>query len=53
MLTPREAAQILGVSGRTLSRMVGRGDIEARRLPSGHRRFVRAEVEALIALEAS
>lgn len=48
MLTPQEAEAILGVSRRTLMRMEDRGDIEARRLPSGHRRFIRTEVEALI-----
>lgn len=48
MVTPAEAEGILGVSRRTLMRMEQRGDIASRRLPSGHRRFVRAEVEALI-----
>ena len=48
MLSPREAESILGVSRRTLMRWEAKGLIQPRRLPSGYRRFVREEVEALL-----
>lgn len=39
---------MLGVSRRTLMRWEVKGLIRSRRLPTGHRRFARADVEALI-----
>lgn len=48
MLTPKEAETLLGVSRRTLMRWESRGIIKPRRLPTGHRRFVLSEVEAIV-----
>lgn len=47
LLAPGEAAKLLHVHPRTLQRMVDRGELEAVVLPSGHRRYQRAEVEAI------
>lgn len=44
-LTPGEAARMLGVTTRTLTTMPGLHPIV---LPSGHRRYLVAEVEALL-----
>ena len=44
-LMPGDAAKMLGVTTKTLSRMPGLTPIV---LPSGHRRYLRTEVEALI-----
>jgi len=46
-LRPAEVAAELGVSTKTVTRMDARGDLTPLRLPSGHRRYSRAEVEAL------
>lgn len=46
-ITPREAAEILGVSGRTLFRYAQEGRLTVRRTLGGHRRYDRAEIEAL------
>jgi len=43
-LMPREAARLLGVTTRTLTSMTGLHPIV---LPSGHRRYLRSEIEAL------
>lgn len=43
-LMPGEAARMLGVSTKTLATMTGLNPII---LPSGHRRYIRAEVIAL------
>lgn len=51
-IAPREVAKILGVSTRTVSRMADAGELHAIPLPSGHRRYVRAEIEALAQPEA-
>ncbi len=48
-IRPAEAASILTVDPRTLVRMADRGDIEVLRLPSGHRRYRRGDVLAIIA----
>jgi excisionase family DNA binding protein len=47
-LTPKEAAALLGVSTMTILRYTATGKLKADRLPSGHRRIPRAEVERLI-----
>lgn len=48
-LTATEAAALLPkVSARTLHRWVERGDLSAARLPGGHLRFRRSDVEALL-----
>jgi excisionase family DNA binding protein len=47
-----EAAALLGVSVKTVRRWEDKGYLSAVRTPSGHRRFRRAEVEALLNPEA-
>ena len=51
VLTPAETMRALGISRRTLNRYVEAGKLRPVRLPSGHRRFAGADVEALIARE--
>lgn len=46
-VTVSEAARILGVSAETIRRYIDRGLIRARRLPLGHRRVLRGDVEEL------
>lgn len=46
-LTTAEAADILGVSTSTVVHYADTGQLPCRRLPSGHRRYLRADVEAL------
>ena len=46
-LRPGEAARRLRVHPRTLTRMAERGDLHSMTLPSGHRRYSEADVEAL------
>jgi putative resolvase len=46
-INPADAAAMLGVSTKTLTRLASDGDIRARRLPSGHRRYLRSSVEDL------
>lgn len=46
-LTPGVAAARLGVSLSTMARLADRGAVRAVTLPSGHRRYSRADVEAL------
>jgi hypothetical protein len=43
---PGDAARILGVTPKTLASMPGLNPIV---LPSGHRRYIRSEIEALLA----
>jgi excisionase family DNA binding protein len=52
-ITPGEAADKLGISRTTLGRMVERGDIKPLTLPSGHRRYLRSDIEKLTGWEAS
>lgn len=47
LLMPSEAARMLYVTTKTLVRMAERGDIEVIKLPSGHRRYIRSQVEAI------
>ena len=49
-LRPGEAARILGVTTRTLTSMPSLHPIV---LPSGHRRYIRAEVLALLTPDAA
>lgn len=44
-----EVMKVLGVSRTTLIEMEKRGEINPIKLPSGHRRYRRLEVEALLA----
>lgn len=46
-ITPGEAAERLYVTPKTLIRMAERGDIRSFTLPSGHRRYLREDIEAL------
>jgi putative resolvase len=46
-IAPGEASDLLGVSPKTLTRMADVGEVRSRRLPSGHRRYLRSSVEAL------
>ncbi|MGI8926877.1 MAG: helix-turn-helix domain-containing protein [Tepidiformaceae bacterium] len=46
-LTVRPVAEMLGLSDDTVRRWADSGILPALRLPSGHRRFERAAVEAL------
>lgn len=49
LLTTGEAAAVLHVSGETLRRWADDRKIAHVRLPSGHRRFRRADVDAVLA----
>ena len=44
---PLEAARLLGVTMKTMSRYADRGLIQYRSLPSGHRRYLKADVDAV------
>lgn len=46
-ITTAEAARIMGVSDATIVSYADKGLLGCRRLPSGHRRFLRQDVEAL------
>lgn len=46
---PRVASAMLGVTNKTLARLAKDGQLVARKLPSGHRRYDRGSVEALAA----
>ncbi|TFB15138.1 helix-turn-helix domain-containing protein [Microbacterium sp. 3H14] len=50
-LTPAETMAVLRVSRSTLNRYVESGALRAVRLPSGHRRFPSAAVEAILSRE--
>lgn len=47
-LTAAEAMDALNISRRTLDRYVEDGRLEASKLPTGHRRFRRVDVAALL-----
>ena len=49
LIRPAEAAAILGVSTRTVYDLGEAQTLHPRKLPSGHRRYDRTEVEALAA----
>lgn len=48
LLTPRESVRLLGITARTLDRYVATGKVEALKLPSGHKRFRRGDLLALL-----
>jgi excisionase family DNA binding protein len=48
LLTPREAAEMFGVTTTTLARWVRAGEISSVTTPGGHRRYQRADVHALL-----
>lgn len=47
-LTPAETAAALGVGQKTLGRMADRGELRTRHTPGGHRRYLVADVEAIL-----
>jgi len=47
LLKPAEAAEVLRVHPRTLTRMADRGEITVVLLPSGHRRYREDEIARL------
>jgi predicted site-specific integrase-resolvase len=47
LISPGEAAGLLGVTTTTLANWAAVGTVECVRLPSGHRRYVRSSIEAL------
>lgn len=47
-LTPREVATIFRVDSKTVTRWADKGKLPCFRTPAGHRRFHRADVEALL-----
>lgn len=49
LVSPGVAAEKLHVTTKTLQRMATRGEISAVVLPSGHRRYRVAEVDAILA----
>lgn len=49
LLKPREAAQRLNVDTETLRKWVARGVLTCVLLPSGHRRYRAADIDALLA----
>jgi excisionase family DNA binding protein len=53
LLTTADAAAELGISIRTLYRYEARGVISAVRLPSGHRRFRRADLASVFTRPAA
>jgi excisionase family DNA binding protein len=53
LLRPREAAEMLAVSPRTLRRYIADGHVPIRRLPSGHVRIRQAVIAALMGEEES
>lgn len=48
LLTPADAAALLGCSGETLRRWAKDGVVRHVKLPSGRRLFYRADIEALL-----
>jgi len=48
LLRPKEAAEKLGVSVKTLHTMERRGEIISIRLPNGHRRYQSNEISRLM-----
>lgn len=48
-ITPAEASRITGLSQKQLGRMADKGVIECARPSGTHRRYLRAELEALVA----
>ena len=53
LLTPAEVAALLYVDPKTVSRWAMAGKIQSFRTPGGHRRFLRSEIVAMIAVHAT
>jgi hypothetical protein len=47
LVMPGEAARALRVTTKTLQRMAQRNELSSVLLPSGHRRYIRVEIDAL------
>ena len=47
-LTTTQAARVLGVSKRTVCRMVNAGELPTRRTPGGHARIARDDLDAIL-----
>ena len=47
-LSTKEVLSMLGISRSTLDRWAKNGTLKFFRLPSGHRRFFRSEIEAIL-----
>jgi hypothetical protein len=52
-LTPAQAAKRLGVSPRTLWRYQDAGRVQPVLLPSGHRRFLLSDIDALLTVDTT
>lgn len=48
VLTPAEVARLFRVDGKTVARWAKSGQLASFRTPGGHRRYRRADVEALM-----
>jgi excisionase family DNA binding protein len=51
LLTPREVAEVFGVRTTTIARWARDGRLSPLWTPGGHRRYSRADVQALVAAE--
>jgi excisionase family DNA binding protein len=51
LLTPREVAELFGVRTTTIARWARDGRLDPIRTPGGHRRYSRANVQAVLAAE--
>lgn len=51
LLTPGEAASLLGITTQHLARLADRGKLRAVRREGGNRRYLAADVEAILARE--
>lgn len=49
LLTSAEAGAVLGVSGKTIARYADTGLLPVITLPTGHRRFRRSDLDAMLA----
>lgn len=47
-ISPGEASRIAFVTPKTLTRLANRGELRTKKLSSGHRRYHREDVEALL-----
>jgi excisionase family DNA binding protein len=52
LLRPREVAGLFGVRTTTIARWAREGKLTPLRTPGGHRRYNRAEIQAMVAAEA-
>lgn len=50
LMTPGEVAKLFGVGPKTVSRWASTGKLTSVRTLGGHRRFLRSEIESLLAV---